>query len=145
MIRVWMTTNLTFILFSGCGSVGRVLASDTRGYQFESSHWQNFILHIYCQLLKWQKERKKRAGMVLWKTYILFCKMWPKKTTINETEDVVSHRMCTRLIQNSWRVTWDFSLAIVTKVVKVLINILSCSVLCIMQYNFKNGQFLASV
>ena len=26
---------------SGCGSVGRVVASDTRGPQFESSHWQN--------------------------------------------------------------------------------------------------------
>ena len=25
---------------SGCGSVGRTVASDTRGPQFESSHWQ---------------------------------------------------------------------------------------------------------
>ena len=26
---------------SGCGSVGRAVASDTRGPKFESSHWQN--------------------------------------------------------------------------------------------------------
>ena len=25
---------------SGCGSVGRAVASDTRGPQFEPSHWQ---------------------------------------------------------------------------------------------------------
>ena len=28
---------------SGCGSVGRVVASDTRGLRFESSHQQKFI------------------------------------------------------------------------------------------------------
>ena len=26
---------------SGCGSVGRAVASDTRGPRFESSHWLN--------------------------------------------------------------------------------------------------------
>ena len=26
---------------SGCGSVGRAVASNTRGLRFESSHWQN--------------------------------------------------------------------------------------------------------
>ena len=30
--------------FSGCGSVGRVGASDTKGPRFESSHRQKFIL-----------------------------------------------------------------------------------------------------
>ena len=35
---------------SGCGSVGRAVASDTRGPWFESSHRQNFISNIYCQL-----------------------------------------------------------------------------------------------
>ena len=30
---------------SGCGSVGRAVASDTRGPRFESSHWQK-IIHI---------------------------------------------------------------------------------------------------
>ena len=28
---------------SGCGSVGRAVASNTRGPRFESSHWQKFI------------------------------------------------------------------------------------------------------
>ena len=31
------------VLGSGCGSVGRAVASDTRGLRFESSHRQNFI------------------------------------------------------------------------------------------------------
>ena len=34
---------------SGCGSVGRAVASDTRGPQFESSHRQNkiYIEHLF--------------------------------------------------------------------------------------------------
>ena len=32
---------------SGCGSVGRAFASDTRGPRFESSHWQKFIEHLF--------------------------------------------------------------------------------------------------
>ena len=35
---------------SGCGSVGRAVASDSRGQQFESCHRQKFMLNIYCQL-----------------------------------------------------------------------------------------------
>ena len=36
---------------SGCGSVGRAVASDTRGPQFEPSHWQALqVLPKYCQL-----------------------------------------------------------------------------------------------
>ena len=31
------------ILGGGCGSVYSAVASDTRGLQFESSHWQTFI------------------------------------------------------------------------------------------------------
>ena len=31
---------------SGCGSVGRAVASDTRGLWFESSHWQNLYIYI---------------------------------------------------------------------------------------------------
>ena len=37
-------------LGSGCGSVGRAVATDSRGPWLESSHWQKFILYIYCQL-----------------------------------------------------------------------------------------------
>ena len=32
---------------SGCGSVGRVVASDIRGPRFESSHQQVFIMNIF--------------------------------------------------------------------------------------------------
>ena len=40
--------NLTICkqLGSGCGSVGRAVASDTRGPRFESSHRQKFIYKI---------------------------------------------------------------------------------------------------
>ena len=47
------------ILGSGCGSVGRAVASNSRGPQFESSHWQKFILNIYCQLY-WKDENKEK-------------------------------------------------------------------------------------
>ena len=34
---------------SGCGSVGKVVASDTRGLRFEYSHWQKitYIEHLF--------------------------------------------------------------------------------------------------
>ena len=34
-------------LGSGCGTVGRAVASDLRGPQFESNHRQNFIINIF--------------------------------------------------------------------------------------------------
>ena len=37
-------------LGSGCGSVGRVVASDASGPRFKSSHRQKIKLIIYCQL-----------------------------------------------------------------------------------------------
>ena len=37
---------ICLMLGSGCGSVGRAVASDTRGPQFESSHWQKFDMFI---------------------------------------------------------------------------------------------------
>ena len=50
---------------SGCGAVGREVASDTRGPRFESSHRQKFIyIFVFCQLcIEKTKERKKRPGM----------------------------------------------------------------------------------
>ena len=39
------------MLGSGCGSVGRAVASDTKSLQFKNSHWQTFILNINCHLL----------------------------------------------------------------------------------------------
>ena len=46
---------------SGCGSVGRVVASNSRGQRFESSHQQKFILNIYCQLY-WKDENKEKEA-----------------------------------------------------------------------------------
>ena len=37
-------------LGSGCGSVGRTVASNSRGPRFESSHRQKIISNINCQL-----------------------------------------------------------------------------------------------
>ena len=34
----------------GCGLVGRVVASNTRGPLFESIHWPKIILNNCCQL-----------------------------------------------------------------------------------------------
>ena len=48
-------------LGSGCGSVGRVVASKSRGPQFEYSHWQTFILNIYCQQYWKDKNKEKEA------------------------------------------------------------------------------------
>ena len=48
------------ILGSGCGSVGRAVAFNTRGPQFDSSHRQNFIEHclLTCLLSTVLKRRK---------------------------------------------------------------------------------------
>ena len=51
---------------SGCGSVGRAVAFDTRGPRFESSHWQKFINieHLYtvnCVLKRRNKNKEKEA------------------------------------------------------------------------------------
>ena len=38
---------------SGCGSVGRAAASNTRDLQFKSNHWQNVNRTLlYCQLYR---------------------------------------------------------------------------------------------
>ena len=47
---------------SGGGSVGRAVASDSRGPLFESSYWQKFILNIYCQLYWKDENKEKEAG-----------------------------------------------------------------------------------
>ena len=51
---------------SGCDSVGRAVASDTRGPRFESSHRQIYYLYwtyIYCQLCIEKTKIKTRPGM----------------------------------------------------------------------------------
>ena len=51
---------------SGCGSVGRAVASNNRGPRFKSSHWQKFIYILNICLLStvyWKDENKeKEAG-----------------------------------------------------------------------------------
>ena len=45
-MKVTVLQNLQ-LLGSGCGSVGRVVTSYTRGPRFESSHRQKFIEHLF--------------------------------------------------------------------------------------------------
>ena len=52
---------------SGCGSVGRAVASDTRGPRLESSHRQKniFIKHLFtvnCVLKRQNKEKRPRMA-----------------------------------------------------------------------------------
>ena len=49
---------------SGCGSVGRAVAFNTRGPRFNSSHRQNFIEHLFIiNCIEKTKINKKRPGM----------------------------------------------------------------------------------
>ena len=50
------------LLGSGCGSVGRAVASDTRGPRFESRHWQNLYWIVHCQLYWKDENKEKEAG-----------------------------------------------------------------------------------
>ena len=48
---------------SGCGSVGRAVASHSRSPRFKSSHRQKIILKIvYCQLYWKDENKEKEAG-----------------------------------------------------------------------------------
>ena len=45
---------------SGCGAVGRAVASNSRGPRFESSHRQKFIEHLLSTVFKRRKEKRGR-------------------------------------------------------------------------------------
>ena len=48
---------------SGCGSVGRAVAFDTRDPRFDSSHQQTFIKHLFnVNCVEKTKIKKKEAG-----------------------------------------------------------------------------------
>ena len=51
---------------SGCGSVGRVVAFDTRGLRFKSSHRQNFncilIICLLSTVYRKDENKEKEAG-----------------------------------------------------------------------------------
>ena len=67
---------------SGCGSVGRAVAFDTRGPRFDSSHRKNFIEHLFIiNCIEKTKINKKRLGMAHFK----------KKKTLRHTYDIVKH------------------------------------------------------
>ena len=56
------------VVGSGCGSVGRAVAFDTRGPQFNSSHRQNFIEHLFIiNCIEKTKINQKRPGMAHFK------------------------------------------------------------------------------
>ena len=47
---------ITYVMGSGCGSVGRVVASDTRGLRFKSNHCQKYFwTSLLSTVLKSQK------------------------------------------------------------------------------------------
>ena len=46
-LQCFLLSNKCECLSSGCGSIGKVVASDTRDLWFKSSHRQNFILNIF--------------------------------------------------------------------------------------------------
>ena len=49
-------------LGSSCGSIGKAVASDSSGQQFESSNWQNLYWpFVYCQLY-WKDENKEKES-----------------------------------------------------------------------------------
>ena len=49
---------------SGCGSVGRAVAFNTKGPRFDSSHRQNFIEHLFIiNCIEKTKINKKRPGI----------------------------------------------------------------------------------
>ena len=49
---------------SGCGLVGRAVASDARGPRFESSHRRNLMMNMFSvNCWKVENKDKKRPGM----------------------------------------------------------------------------------
>ena len=62
-IHKMLLLNIKDSLGSGCGSVGRSVASDTRDLWFKSRHRQNFIYQIIYQLFnRKDKNKEKEAG-----------------------------------------------------------------------------------
>ena len=53
---------------SGCGAVGRAVASDSRGPGFESSHWQ-LLFNIYLMLTVWRLECCRYLFSKKWASY----------------------------------------------------------------------------
>ena len=47
----------SYIGHNGCGSVGRVVASNTRGPVFEFTHWKKYMLNICLLTTVWKRQK----------------------------------------------------------------------------------------
>ena len=88
----------TYIEGCGCGSVGRVIASDTRDLQFETSHRQNFILNIFT-VNCWNDENKEKSG-----------RDWPLKTLWLYDADDLKYKIRWNVIVFYWNDSSSYSL-----------------------------------
>ena len=79
-----LTINYFLCLGSGCGAVGRAVASNTRGPGFESSHWQ-LLLNIYLLLTVCRKDENKEKeaenGPFFQKKKIGYIEVYPLSNT----------------------------------------------------------------
>ena len=63
MSHIYCTLLMKLLRFgSGVGSVGRAVASDSRGPRFESNHRQKFKVNNYCQLYRKDENQEIEAG-----------------------------------------------------------------------------------
>ena len=73
------TNKISKLKGSGCGSVSRAVASDSRGPRFESRHRQKFKLNIFTvSCVERTKIKKKEAGKGpfkknIWQWILLLC------------------------------------------------------------------------
>ena len=76
--RIPNSTTLLFDLYSkhycGCGSVGKAVASNSRGPWFESRHRQKINEHsLLSTALKRRKIKKKRPGIAPFRKLLFIC------------------------------------------------------------------------
>ena len=60
-LSIFWSSKGSTLVGNGCGSVGRGVASATRGTWFESSHRQNFIANIFTVQCRKDKNKQKRG------------------------------------------------------------------------------------
>ena len=70
----FLKLNVAIFMRSGFGSVGRAVASDTRGPRFKSSHRRNCINILTNNCIEKTKIKKKEAGIG---TILRKEKIWP--------------------------------------------------------------------
>ena len=65
--RPWAADKKFGYLGSGCGSVGRAVASETRDQRFELSHWQTLYYLNIVDCIEKMKNKEKKQGMAHFK------------------------------------------------------------------------------